>query len=651
MKNIFISLFIVILLSGCTSEINNSLLNSNEKGQGKLETIKEADEDIEKTEENKQSIENVQEEPDTNFQKFKNVYYHVIGDAVFYEEEKINGVNISTFEIMKIGNGLLARDKNAVYSRGIRLENSDHDTFELLEYPYTKDKNNVYYDIGNLAGDNWQGILGADPKTFEMRGRGLAKDSKNFYFYAETIPNAIENNFEILSLESFYWVEKGYAKDDNFLYRLEEPNLWIVKNVEGLDFHFINDDYARSKNHFYKITKEDEFDNKYSFEEIFQKEPIKGEIFAYFMENYGEEGDFEVNKKENGELYIVARFFNTYTCAGPPSVSPFWEVGCCHHGTIGICDFPPREQPILRGLEDLLKEKFQITYFSFSHGDAPKEYWRKDGEKIIKVYENGSYLIGHSIISACNRDDNLGLFPSYGFKIIFEVKDLLNGESVELKECDYDSDGSSCKQLAKELKEKYDLNSAFSDQDFSFSQEVLGDSNITVNASEAEDSQSITFTLFYEPTQNSQFLLSHKEIVETLNYFGFYNHKEIPGLSLIYTTSVGSSNSGDMIFVPQDNLIFATSRLYNTVGMEYYSQNDYEKSIEFFQKAVNLDDQYAQAFFNMASVYSLIQQKDKSLENLKKSIEIDSETFKKKAKEDPDFDLIREEEEFKEMVL
>ena len=85
--------------------------------------------------------------------------------------------------------------------------------------------------------------------------------------------------------------------------------------------------------------------------------------------------------------------------------------------------------------------------------------------------------------------------------------------------------------------------------------------------------------------------------------------------------------------------------------MHYYSKRDDKKAIELFDKAIEIDDKYAQAWFNKASTHSLLGESESSLSALEKAIQINPEVFKGKAKTDKDFDGVRELEKFKQLVL
>ena len=84
--------------------------------------------------------------------------------------------------------------------------------------------------------------------------------------------------------------------------------------------------------------------------------------------------------------------------------------------------------------------------------------------------------------------------------------------------------------------------------------------------------------------------------------------------------------------------------------MHYHNEKSYTQALEYFEKAINADSKYSQAYYNKACTHSLLSQKDKAIADLKKAMEFDAEEFKEKAKKDSDFDVIRGDEEFVELL-
>ncbi|NVM52238.1 MAG: tetratricopeptide repeat protein [Candidatus Helarchaeota archaeon] len=75
----------------------------------------------------------------------------------------------------------------------------------------------------------------------------------------------------------------------------------------------------------------------------------------------------------------------------------------------------------------------------------------------------------------------------------------------------------------------------------------------------------------------------------------------------------------------------------------------YEDALEYYDKALLIDPNYSRAWYNKACVESLRNNKQESINYLKKVIELD-ENIIEKAKLEADFDNIRDSEEFKELI-
>ena len=116
-----------------------------------------------------------------------------------------------TFEMMS--NGYYFKDKNNVIYNNfsdtppdygfVILEDADTETFEKLDYPYSRDKDSVYY-YDKLIKD-------ADPNSFYLYKYGYNKDKNNVYLKEHKLENADPSSFEVLSY--------GFSKDKNNYYK------------------------------------------------------------------------------------------------------------------------------------------------------------------------------------------------------------------------------------------------------------------------------------------------------------------------------------------------------------------------------------------------------------------------------------------------
>jgi tetratricopeptide (TPR) repeat protein len=74
-----------------------------------------------------------------------------------------------------------------------------------------------------------------------------------------------------------------------------------------------------------------------------------------------------------------------------------------------------------------------------------------------------------------------------------------------------------------------------------------------------------------------------------------------------------------------------------------------EEALAAYDKAIELKPDYHEAWFNKACLYGLNGNAKLAIQNLKKSIEINSSN-REKAKTEPDFDNIRDDQEFKRLI-
>ena len=90
-------------------------------------------------------------------------------------------------------------------------------------------------------------------------------------------------------------------------------------------------------------------------------------------------------------------------------------------------------------------------------------------------------------------------------------------------------------------------------------------------------------------------------------------------------------------------------KVLNNRGRAYLHLHKYEHAIQDFNKALQLKPDYPIARYNMAGVYSLMSKADEALKWLKEAIDLDQK-YLDKAKTDSDFDNIRDDPRFKELV-
>lgn len=87
----------------------------------------------------------------------------------------------------------------------------------------------------------------------------------------------------------------------------------------------------------------------------------------------------------------------------------------------------------------------------------------------------------------------------------------------------------------------------------------------------------------------------------------------------------------------------------NNLGNLYIKQKKYELAIDNFEMIIKLNPNYSTAYYNLACIYSLKNDENTSLKYLSQSILLDK-TLKEVAKKDTDFDYIKDNAKFKELI-
>ncbi|WP_217359984.1 tetratricopeptide repeat protein [Anabaena sp. UHCC 0253] len=134
------------------------------------------------------------------------------------------------------------------------------------------------------------------------------------------------------------------------------------------------------------------------------------------------------------------------------------------------------------------------------------------------------------------------------------------------------------------------------------------------------------------------------------------------------------SNSPDLVLTPDDyfnqgNALFFTGDYegaiksynqaieiqpfheawYNKGLVQLFNLKQYENAITSFDEALKINQGLQIAWYNKAQCYALIDNVNLAIDNLQKAIELNPE-YKNNAKTDPDFDEIREDERFKQLI-
>jgi len=124
------------------------------------------------------------------------------------------------------------------------LENADLNTFEILQSPYARDKEHIYYKEELLQS--------TDPDTFTILGDRFSKDKNHVYCESKLIQDADPDTFA--SLSQHYYIDKNYVYYiyRDIVYDYQKCTKITKANVES--FVLINDHIhynAKDKNYVY----------------------------------------------------------------------------------------------------------------------------------------------------------------------------------------------------------------------------------------------------------------------------------------------------------------------------------------------------------------------------------------------------------------
>jgi tetratricopeptide (TPR) repeat protein len=87
----------------------------------------------------------------------------------------------------------------------------------------------------------------------------------------------------------------------------------------------------------------------------------------------------------------------------------------------------------------------------------------------------------------------------------------------------------------------------------------------------------------------------------------------------------------------------------NLLGGAYFVKGQTDDATRMFQRAIEVDPNFATSYYNMSCVHATRKEKDKAMEYLKKAVSLDPK-YKEKARKDRDFDQLRGQREFEEVV-
>jgi tetratricopeptide (TPR) repeat protein len=86
------------------------------------------------------------------------------------------------------------------------------------------------------------------------------------------------------------------------------------------------------------------------------------------------------------------------------------------------------------------------------------------------------------------------------------------------------------------------------------------------------------------------------------------------------------------------------------LGIALENLGRYEEAIASYDQALAIKTDLVKVLYNKAYCYALLGKTDLALENLQRAIALNPKSVRERAKTDPDFDGIREDERFRALL-
>jgi tetratricopeptide (TPR) repeat protein len=87
----------------------------------------------------------------------------------------------------------------------------------------------------------------------------------------------------------------------------------------------------------------------------------------------------------------------------------------------------------------------------------------------------------------------------------------------------------------------------------------------------------------------------------------------------------------------------------NLLGGAYFKMGQTDAALGAFRWAIRADPKFAESYYNLSCVLAAEQEKEKSLEYLRKAIKLNPE-YREKAKSDNDFNSVRGDKDFEALL-
>ena len=236
---------------------------------------------------------------------YKNVYYlDRESDGITYKVKVLDtkGVDIPSFEFLGDSYNKYYKDKNNIYFLNDKddkmefekLVGANPKTFEIIDDYFARDDKNVYFFNKK--------VIGVDAKTFEEVGYDIIKDKNGLHILIDSNETEIKVKSlkaDGIDLKTLKKLDNGYFKDKNNIYYGLSGNLYKIKNADLQTFEVLNSPYsssvyfAKDKNNVYYNGKKLDGIVPNDFEQI-QSYFIKDKNGIYKFEEGENEQDLKI---------------------------------------------------------------------------------------------------------------------------------------------------------------------------------------------------------------------------------------------------------------------------------------------------------------------------------------------------------------------
>jgi tetratricopeptide (TPR) repeat protein len=170
--------------------------------------------------------------------------------------------------------------------------------------------------------------------------------------------------------------------------------------------------------------------------------------------------------------------------------------------------------------------------------------------------------------------------------------------------------------------------------------EIIKD-EITLDSA-LDDKYDLAYEKFHSGYYSESITICNEIIEKQKNHYKAFN---IKGIAIAFSDDFenGMKNIDKSIEL---NDSYWYSRFNKALAYSY--NKDFENGIIWYDKSLELND-YCWSYYGKAAIYGQLNDVDKAVENLKSAIDL-NESVKNNAKYEKDFNLIKDEESFKDLL-